>query len=79
MSSRRIAISLLVVVLAFGAVVAVILALIVGIWIGGRNGDLVPEPFRSTLVGSNDQIVVNEALDRINDGLPNQSLPASNH
>ncbi|MDP5034035.1 MAG: PDZ domain-containing protein, partial [Solirubrobacteraceae bacterium] len=67
MSSRRIAISLLVVVLAFGAVVAVILALIVGIWIGGRNGDLVPEPFRSTLVGSNDQIVVNEALDRIND------------
>lgn len=68
MSSRRIAISLLVLVLALGAAVAVVLALIVGIWIGGRNGNLVPEPFRSALVGSNDEIVVNEALDQINDG-----------
>ena len=67
MSSRRIAISLLVVVLAFCALVAVVLALIVGIWIGGRSGNLVPEPFRGVLVGSNDEIVVNEALDEIND------------
>ena len=67
MSSRRVAISLLVAVLALGAVAAVILALVVGVWIGGRHGDLVPEPLRGALVGSNDQIVVNEALDEIND------------
>jgi len=47
--------------------VAVVVALVVGIWVGGRHGDLVPGPFRATLVGSNDQIVVNEALNDIND------------
>ena len=67
MSSRRVAISLLAVALAVGAVVAVVVALVVGIWVGGRHGDLVPGPFRATLVGSNDQIVVNEALNDIND------------
>ncbi len=67
MSSRRVAISLLVAVVALGAVAAVILALVVGVWIGGRHGDLVPGPLRGALVGSNDQIVVNEALDEIND------------
>ena len=46
---------------------AVVVALVVGIWVGGRHGDLVPGPFRATLVGSNDQIVVNEALNDIND------------
>ncbi|MCX6369964.1 MAG: hypothetical protein NTZ58_01735 [Solirubrobacterales bacterium] len=46
---------------------AVIVALVIGIWVGGRHGDLVPEPLRATLVGSNDQIVVNEALNDIND------------
>ena len=67
MSSRRVAISLLAVALAVGAVVAVVVALVIGIWVGGRHGDLVPEPLRATLVGSNDQIVVNEALNDIND------------
>ena len=67
MSSRRVAISLLVAVVALGAVAAVILALVVGVWIGGRHGDLVPGPLRGALVGNNDQIVVNEALDDIND------------
>ncbi len=67
MSTRRVAISLLIAVLAVGAVAAVILALTVGVWIGGRHGDLVPEPLRGALVGSNDQIVVNEALDEIDD------------
>lgn len=67
MSSRRVAISLLVAAVALGAVAAVILALVVGVWIGGRHGDLVPAPIRGALVGSNDQIVVNEALDDIND------------
>ena len=67
MSSRRVAISLLAVALAVGAAVAVIVALVIGIWVGGRHGDLVPEPLRATLVGSNDQIVVNEALNDIND------------
>jgi len=67
MSSRRVAISLFAVALAVGAVVAVVVALVIGIWVGGRHGDLVPEPLRATLVGSNDQIVVNEALNDIND------------
>ena len=67
MSSRRVAISLLVVALALGALVAVIVALIVGVWIGGRHGDLVPTPLRTTLVGSDDKIVVGEAFDDIND------------
>ncbi len=67
MSSRRIVISLLVVVLAAGAVVAVILALTIGVWIGGRHGDLVPAPFRGALVGNSDEIFVNQALDVIDD------------
>jgi carboxyl-terminal processing protease len=67
MSTRRVAISLLVAVLVVGAVAAVILALTIGVWIGGKHGDLVPEPLRGALVGSNDQIVVNEALDEIDD------------
>ncbi len=67
MSSRRVALSLLVIIVAFGALLAAILALIIGVWIGGRHGDLVPQPLRSALVGSNDQIIVNEALDVIDD------------
>ena len=67
MSSRRVAISLLVVALALGALFAVIMALIVGVWIGGRHGDLVPTSLRTTLVGSDDKIVVGEAFDDIND------------
>ena len=67
MSSRRVAISLLVVALALGALFAVIVALIVGVWIGGRHGDLVPTSLRTTLVGSDDKIVVGEAFDDIND------------
>lgn len=67
MSSRRVAISLLVVALAIAAVAAVLVALTVGVWIGGRHADLVPDEFRGTLVGTNDQIVVNEALSDIND------------
>ncbi|CAB4341118.1 unannotated protein [freshwater metagenome] len=67
MSSRRVAISLLVVALAIAAVAAVLVALTVGVWIGGRHADLLPDEFRGTLVGTNDQIVVNEALSDIND------------
>jgi carboxyl-terminal processing protease len=67
MSLRRVAIALLVLFLALGALVAVIVALTVGLWIGGRHGDLVPEPLRGALVGSSDEIVVNEALDLIDD------------
>ncbi len=67
MTSRRVAISLLVVFFALGALVAVIIALTVGLWVGGRHGDLVPEPFRGVLVGSGDEIVVNQALDLIED------------
>ncbi|CAB5030548.1 unannotated protein [freshwater metagenome] len=67
MSSRRVAISLLVVALAIAAVAAVLVALTDGVWIGGRHADLLPDEFRGTLVGTNDQIVVNEALSDIND------------
>ena len=64
MSSRRVVITLL---LAAAALVAALLLLTLGVWIGGRNADIVPAPVRSALVGTDDQIVVREALNDIND------------
>ena len=64
MSSRRVVITLL---LAAASLVAALLLLTLGIWIGGRNADIVPSPVRSALVGRDDQIVVREALNDIND------------
>ena len=64
MSSRRVVITLLLVAASF---IAAVLLLTLGIWIGGRNADIVPSPIRGALVGTDDQIVVREALNDIND------------
>ena len=64
MSTSRVVITL---VAAAAAVIAALALLTIGIWIGGRNADLVPSPLRGALVGSDDQIVVRQALNDISD------------
>ncbi|MSX01795.1 MAG: PDZ domain-containing protein [Actinobacteria bacterium] len=64
MTRRRIAITALI---AAASVLAAVLLLVVGIWIGGRNAEVVPAPLRAALVGSDEQIVVREALNDISD------------
>ncbi|MBU3675149.1 MAG: S41 family peptidase [Solirubrobacteraceae bacterium] len=53
----------LLLVLALGA--AAFGLVVFGIWIGGRHADLLPSGMRSSLVGSNEQVFVQEAIDRV--------------
>ncbi len=66
MSAPRNSIVLLTVFLSIVAACALVVVIFsAGIWLGGRNPQLVPSPLRGVLVGSDDQVVVREALEEI--------------
>lgn len=51
--------------LAVLAVVAALGLIVVGIWIGGRHPDAVPTGVRASLVGTNEDVFVREAIDTV--------------
>lgn len=52
--------------LAVLAVLAVLVLLAAGAWVGGRHSGWLPGPVRSAVVGDGDTAVVREAIDRVN-------------
>jgi carboxyl-terminal processing protease len=48
------------------AVLSVLVLLALGLWVGGRHPDWLPDPVRSAVIGDSDTAVVREAIDKVN-------------